>query len=88
MCVVSMVHDHYKPLFERYTPPQTVTFAPTIDLAELRRLVEDFKAAVEAAKKVDTLTAQPDCEDPEKVRLQDRVAELEKKLALVQEAAK
>lgn len=91
MCVISMVMDHYRPQFDRFIQPQapqqwTITQGP--DLAELRKLIEDFKAATEAAKKVDALTAQPNCEDPEKAKLQERVAELEGQLAAIREAAK
>lgn len=90
MCVVSMVQDHYRPQFEPYQPQtQTITLIqPPVDLQELRRLIEDFKAATEAAKKVDRLTGQPDCEDPEKAKLQERVAELERQLNAIREAAK
>jgi len=49
----------------------------------LRALIADFRAAVEAAKAVDRLTAQPDCVDPEKAKLEERVAELEKRLSAI-----
>jgi len=90
MCVISMVYDHYNSAFERYTqqptPTFTITTSASSDLAELRKLIEDFKVAIEAAKKVDVLTGQPDCEDPEKAKLRERVAELERQLAAVKEA--
>lgn len=47
---------------------------------EMRRLILEFKTALGAAKLVDRLTAQPDCENPEKARLEQRVAELERRL--------
>ncbi len=81
MCVVSMVMDHYEPLIPRVVP---TTFTPAIGFhtfdphAELRKLIEDFKEAVAAARKVDALTKQPDCEDPEKAKLEERVTELER----------
>lgn len=52
----------------------------------LERLIADFKTAVEAARKVDALTAQPDCEDPEKAKLEARVAELERRLDAMSKA--
>ena len=93
MCVVSMVHDHFKPQIPidwlpmpvQPAAPMPLYFGPTNEAlaAEVKRLGEviaDFKKALEAAKIVDTLTGQPDCVDPEKEKLQERVAELEAKL--------
>jgi hypothetical protein len=51
------------------------------DVAELRKLIREFREALAAAKTVDRLTKQPDCEDPKKATLEDRVAALEKRLA-------
>jgi hypothetical protein len=89
MCVVSNVSDyywerHFKPLF----PQEPVDWSkwvpkPTVDLEELRRLIDEFKEAIKAAKTIDKLTMQPDCVDPEKAKLQARIAELEKKLAQI-----
>lgn len=92
MCVVSMVIDHYNPFFPPLpepAPTPTVpnvsgTFTwppPSVDLNELRKLIEEFKEAMVAAKKVDLLTGQPDCEDPEKAKLVARVDALEKEVA-------
>lgn len=86
MCVVSMVMDHYGPLFPQGTSPwdifrpQPPANDPLVDGLALRKLIDEFKEAVAAAKKIDVLTKQPDCEDPEKVKLVARVAELEKLL--------
>lgn len=93
MCVVSMIHDHYEPLipkpdfwipwqpafpdFEPSTPP------PPTDLKEIervRKLLEDFRKAHKAAAEVDKLTKQPDCVDPEKAKLEERVVALEQKI--------
>jgi len=94
MCVMSMVHDHFAPLIPDpgrtdWVPPSVTTvdlsglagsvaMAPAI--AELRKLIAEFREAVEAARKVDLLTKQPDCVDPEKAKLEFRVAALEKAL--------
>jgi hypothetical protein len=56
------------------------------EIANLTKVVADFKTAVEAARKVDSLTAQPDCADPEKAKLEARVAELERRLDAVSRA--
>lgn len=50
------------------------------EIAALRILISDFKTAVEAARTVDRLTQQADCEDPEKKKLEERVAKLEKQI--------
>jgi hypothetical protein len=87
MCVVSMVHDFYEPRIPRqwgdYQQP-TITITPQLptaaEVAELRQLIKDFREAVEAAKRIDALTNQPDCVDPEKAKLEERVAALERRL--------
>jgi hypothetical protein len=92
MCVISNVMDHYNPLFPAPTPlpvdgpgvhdfDWTKFFQPPIDLVELRKLVDEFKEAVAAAKKLDIILKQPDCIDPEKAKLEERVAALEARLA-------
>lgn len=70
------------------TPPfphtRTVTVNDvkvSVDLAALAQLLKEYREALEAAKKVDVLTGQPDCVDPQKAKLEDRVAELEKLVA-------
>lgn len=99
MCIMSMVHDHYRdrfPMWPDAIPPHTdppagvpFTLPPAVDLAELRRLVDEFKAAVEAAGKLDALLKQPDCLDPEKAKTAERVARLERIIdALLVERAK
>jgi hypothetical protein len=73
-----------------WPPPQTVDTATVealrAEIAGLAKIVADFKTAVEAARKVDALTAQPDCADPEKTKLEARVAELERRLDAVSRA--
>lgn len=56
------------------------------EVARLTKVVNDFITAKSAAETVDRLTAQPDCVDPEKARLVERVADLEKRLAAVRDA--
>jgi hypothetical protein len=85
-----MVMDHYERIIPKLTPPEIVPlpymepvqtvpfhFQPPIDLDDLRKLLIEFKEAVEAAKKVDALTGKADCVDPEKQKLEARVRELE-----------
>lgn len=86
MCVYSMVMDHFEPQFPwsiteprlDWTPPTQIQQAPAADWL---KLLEEMKEAAEAAKVVDRITGQPDCVDPEKQKLEERVADLEKLLA-------
>jgi hypothetical protein len=87
MCVMSMVHDHFDkivPWAEPYVPSPG-TFFPyvpgTTEGFDLAKVLEAFKRATEAAKVVDDETKQADCVDPEKLKLADRVRELEALLA-------
>ena len=94
MCFVSYVSTVYDPHIPQPTAipypyfPKVNTGTTTnaieipvkLDLSELRELIESFKQAIAAAKVFDRLTGQPDCVDPEKAKLQDRVAELERRL--------
>ena len=88
MCTFSMVHDHFDPRIPRVQPivpdvpwPPTTEPKPSMSLEELTKLIRDFQVAGEAAKKVDELTKQPDCVDPEKAKLSERIAELEATLS-------
>lgn len=54
----------------------------------LSKHIDDFRAALKAARIVDVLTDQPDCEDPEKAKLEVRVKELEDALATIRNVAK
>ncbi len=96
ICTVSQVFDHYTDKFKPWQIPWDGTPNPHITpqippvlsppmimlpLEELRQLIAEFREAIAAAKTVDRLTGQPDCEDPDKAKLEDRVAVLEKKLA-------
>lgn len=62
-------------------PSPFVTGPSLAEILELRKLIADFKEALAAAKVVDRLTGQPDCEDPEKAKLVERVEALERALA-------
>lgn len=54
------------------------------EMEKLRQLIADFKAAVEMAAKLDVMTKQPDCVDPEKAQLQNRIKLLEQTIARLQ----
>lgn len=88
---MSMVFDQYAPKFPPWNEPAKpyvpyvepkpeidwTEFFKTHQVDELKKLIKEFKEAVEHAKKLDILMKQPDCEDPEKAKLLKRVAELE-----------
>jgi hypothetical protein len=71
--------------------PQSIPPAPAVptinfpaitltreDIDRLAALLAEFKEAVAAATKLDALLKQADCVDPEKAKLQETVARLER----------
>lgn len=62
--------------------PQTLTKE---DINKLEQLIKDFKEAVNIAQKLDILLKKPDCVDPEKHKLVQRVAELEAQLEQIKQ---
>lgn len=90
MCVISMVYDTFTPRIDRWQIPIHPTVPihpwpvpggePPPTISDLERLLKDFRKAAEAAKVVDALTGQPDCADPEKAKLEARVADLEREV--------
>jgi hypothetical protein len=90
MCVTSMVVDRLGPSINEWTeklknipynqPPALIPYPDSTTLSEIKKLIEDFRSAFDAASKVDKLTGQPDCVDPEKAKLFQRVAELENRI--------
>lgn len=88
MCVVSAIHDGFRPVFPPpnqwpYVPAAPPADAPT-DLVEqiekMRKVIDLYRRALEIAEEADELTDQPDCEDPEKGTLVERVNDLERRL--------
>lgn len=83
MCFTSAVMETWQPHIPTAWPVSTVPFVtnpPTVPPDLLRELLAAFRKAYEAAETFDRLTGQPDCVDPEKAKLLDRVAELERRL--------
>lgn len=66
MCAVSVVYDMFG------KQPDSWYTLQRIDL---------FHSMVTDARTFDVEAGQPDCEDPEKAKLEERIAELEKQLA-------
>jgi hypothetical protein len=93
MCFTSLVmqqFDPYIPQPQQWQQWPVSTPSPaerTYTVDELGELLAAFRKAYEAAEKFDALTGQPDCIDPEKAKLIERVAELEAKLAAIAEEA-
>lgn len=87
MCVLSMVFDQYQPLLPKkwtdlptWKPPTPKELAdPSLEarVKALEELVKELKEAIKLAKQLDAVTHQPDCEDPEKAKLLDRIKKLE-----------
>lgn len=83
MCVVSMVYDN----FDKKFPFTETSPWPSFPITPVKtdpkpeqdwiKLLKDFADAKKAAETVDKLTGQPDCVDPEKAKLEERVKELE-----------
>lgn len=89
MCATSVIFDQYGPWIptpQQQWPQRPIDPAPYSN-GELRELIDSFKEALEAAKKFDRLTNQPDCEDPDKAKLLDRVVELERRLDAIENAS-
>jgi hypothetical protein len=95
MCVMSVVMDKFNPVFpspnqwpsrpfpaaQPWLPDvKTGPPDPAIEIEQMRKHIEAFREAVKAAEVIDRVTEQPDCVDPEKEKLVERVAELEAKI--------
>ena len=80
MCIVSFVGQHYddqyRPIVQPFTSIQTwVTSITREEFEALKAEVAEMKELLLAAKRIDEITGQPDCEMEEKVDLLRRVAE-------------
>ena len=67
--------------------PVTPQVAPPYTNEQLRELIDSLRVAVKAAETLDRITGQPDCVDPEKAALMDRVKALERRLDAIEEGA-
>ena len=81
MCIVSGVFDQARQTIPTWPQPTPVT--PVADLLTLRILIDEFRDLVDAAKRIDRFLGNPDCEDPEKAKLEERVTELERQLTKI-----
>jgi hypothetical protein len=75
-----MVGSAYQEKFTPFVYPQpgtTMTFVGVSrdEFEALKREVEEMKQLLLAAKRIDEITGQPDCETDDKVELLKRVAE-------------
>ena len=72
MCTVSFVMDHYKDNMPSWPPKPSITIQPftltTIDPSleawkkDIEGRLAEMERHIKAAKEIDTLTGQPDCE--------------------------
>lgn len=91
MCVYSAIHDIFEPVIPHPVPrpyvpqvPLVPPWSPPMAPSDLEKLIEAFRQALAAAKVADEVTKQPDCADPEKATLIERVRELERRLAALE----
>ena len=79
MCVVSMIHDHY-----RHTTPKDFDIQqwPTGPVWDMPRWSE-YQELLRKAREYDKLTGQPDCEDPKKAEFEKRVEDYLKKKGIL-----
>jgi hypothetical protein len=87
MCTMSMVADDYlrrmgptvipgwQPGQPVTTPFVNITLVSRDEFDALKREVEELKLLLQAAKRYDEKTGQPDCENADKLALIKRVAE-------------
>ena len=78
MCTVSMVAGGWRDQFPQRWPA-VLPAEPAIRREEfeaLRREVQSLKTLLQAAKRFDTETGQPDCEQDEKVAFIRKIAEM------------
>lgn len=91
MCIYSAVGPAFAPVIPAPAPPDQLRspwpWGPVpgtglpISPENLKTVLDAFHKAVEAAKAADRAAGQADCTDPEKVKLEERVAELERRIA-------
>lgn len=70
----------FAPGFTTTTTGGLLPFLTLEEIATVREIIARFREASAAAAKVDVLTSQPDCVDPEKAKLMARIDELEAEL--------
>jgi hypothetical protein len=85
MCVMSVVGDHYGHEWDKYGRepfkhqwPLVIATKPEVTKAEfnaLRKQVEEMKDLLIKAKEIDEKTAQPSCQDEEKMALLRKIAD-------------
>lgn len=62
-------------------PPKPISDEIAEALRTLRQLIDEYREAIAKAKRLDELTGQPDCEDPKKASLEERVTDVERQLS-------
>ena len=80
MCSMSVVMQEWGKHIPHVPSTTTPRVVPQYDNDALKELIESLRLAMKAAEKLDRITGQPDCVDPEKATLLDRVEELERRL--------
>jgi len=89
MCVVSMIMDHGGRRWPNPAPDAAPAvppipawqFPPPPSPFPSEQEIKEFRDLLEQAKKIDKVTGQPDCEDPEKT---DWMEEMEKRVSALE----
>jgi hypothetical protein len=75
VCIVSNIGDMGGTLIRPWTPTPITPFTPEQQKPWSEESLEEFKRLLEAARKYDADTGQPECENPDKTKV---VEEIEK----------
>lgn len=67
MCVVSMIHDHFR---DRYPLPD---YLRDLDDGWIKIRWEEYQELLRKAREYDARTNQPNCEDPKKAEFEKQV---------------
>lgn len=95
MCTFSMIVDELGPKIPDIqpnpgwypqSPPLSFTQYSPAQIEEWRKFFEESKAKLAAAKAEDEAAGTPDCTDPAKAPILERLAEMERRLAAIEKA--
>jgi len=77
MCTTSMIMDYGRQQYYKYYKDIPIQ---TFDNDKYLIWVEAFQKLVEQAEEFDKVTGQPDCVDPEKAELMQKITDLEARI--------
>lgn len=95
MCTFSMIVDQLgsvipdiqvNPAWTQPSPPLSFTPYSHEQIEEWRKFFEEAKVKLAAAKAEDAAAGTPDCTDPAKAPILERLAEMERRLTAIEKA--